>query len=217
VIDPGPDVDAHVRALASRAATAETFRVLVTHAHADHAAAARPLSELTGAEVYGPADVEGVTIVIGDGYEVETDRGSLVAVHTPGHMKEHLGFHWKDRGAFFAGDLVLGKGDTTWVAEYPGCVADYLDSIKKLQALELDVLYPTHGPPLSDPGEALTRFAAHRMDRVAQVEQAMTQAPDAGIEQLLDIVYGDELPSAVRGAARMSLSALVDYVNGLRR
>lgn len=217
MIDPGPDVDTHVRALASLAAGARSFRILVTHGHADHSAAAGSLGVVTGADIYGPAGVEGVTIPIEDGFVASTDHGSLVAVHTPGHMEDHLGFHWPVRRAFFAGDLVLGEGDTTWVAEYSGCVADYLASIEKLHALELDVLYPTHGPPLTDPGEALARFAAHRRDRIAQVEQAMTRAPHADIEQLLDVVYRDELPAAVRGAARLSLSALIDYVNGVRR
>ena len=217
VIDPGPDVDTHVRALTSLAAGARSFCILLTHGHGDHSAAAGSLRVATGADIYGPAGVDGVTIPVEEGFEAATDCGSLFAVHTPGHTEDHLGFYWPVRRAFFAGDLVLGEGDTTWVAEYLGCVADYLDSIEKLQALELDVLYPTHGPPLTDPKEALARFAAHRRDRIAQVDQAMTRAPHADIEQLLDIVYRDELPTAVRGAARLSLSALMDYVNGVRR
>jgi len=40
----------------------------------------------------------------------------------------------------------------------------------------------------------------------------MEEHPTADIEGLLDVVYGLELPDGLRGAARLSLGALVDYV-----
>ena len=51
VIDPGPDVENHVRALASRMASADRATILLTHGHRDHAGAAVALSSLTGAGV----------------------------------------------------------------------------------------------------------------------------------------------------------------------
>ncbi len=111
------------------------------------------------------------------------------------------------------GDLFLGVGDTTWVAEYSGCVADYLRSIGTVRNLDLAVMYPTHGPPLVDPTEAVDRFEAHRRRRIEQARQAISDYPEADIEGLLDAVYGQELPDALRGAARHSLSALVEYVH----
>jgi glyoxylase-like metal-dependent hydrolase (beta-lactamase superfamily II) len=212
VIDPGPDVENHVRALSLRLAKADEAAILLTHGHADHAAAAQQLSATTGAEVWGPEGVEGVDHVLRDGDVVETDAGPLVACHTPGHTIEHLAFHWPAKDALFAGDHLLGRGDTTWVAEYPGCVADYLGALEKVRSLGVSVIYPTHGPPLTEPDEALDRFEDHRRTRIRQVEQAMSAHPDAEIEELLDLVYGGTVPTALRGAARMSLGALVEYV-----
>ena len=158
--------------------------------------------------------MEGVDRILADGDIVSTDVGSLVVVHTPGHTVEHLCLHWLERDALFAGDLLLGEGDTTWVAEYPGCVADYLASISRVRGLNLSTLYPAHGPPLVDPTEALDRFEGHRLARIKQVERAVIAHPEADLEDLLDLVYGDTVPPAMRGAARMSLSALVEYVRG---
>ena len=70
IIDPGPDVDSHVRALVDSVRDAEMVRVLVTHRHADHAGAVGALSQALGAEglagddgraaVLGPEEVDGV-------------------------------------------------------------------------------------------------------------------------------------------------------------
>lgn len=212
IIDPGPDVDHHVRALASAVAQAEHVSIVLTHGHGDHADAAPALAEATGARVHGPHGVDGVDERLADGDSVYTDEGALVAIHTPGHTPEHLSFSWPGRRALFVGDLFLGVGDTTWVAEYPGCVADYLRSLERVGAMDLQVMYPTHGPPLEDPANAIDRFAAHRRSRIEQARHAVRAHPDADIEGLLDAVYGTELPDALRGAARMSLSALVEYV-----
>jgi len=221
VIDPGPDMDSHVRALSLRMESAEQVTILLTHGHRDHAEAALTLAELSGATICGPeglADygVERIDRVLYDGDTVDTDAGALEVVHTPGHTPEHICFHWSAHEALFAGDLVLGEGDTTWVAEYPGCVADYLDSIARVRGLNLSVVYPAHGPPLTDPPATWDRFEGHRRARIQQLRTALEQAPDAGLEELLGQVYGDRLPASMRGAASQSLSALVDYVNGVR-
>jgi glyoxylase-like metal-dependent hydrolase (beta-lactamase superfamily II) len=211
VIDPGPDVELHVRALASAVSEADTVSILITHDHSDHSAAAGALSRSTGADIVGPSGVDGVSRVLDDGSVVQTDQGDLVAVSTPGHAPEHYCFWWRERRGLFAGDLVLGGGDTTWVAGYPGCVAHYLDSIARVRALAPRVIYPAHGAPILDVPETLQRYEDHRRERIRQVREALASHPDAGPDELLDIVYGP-IPRAMRRPARESLEALVDFV-----
>ena len=211
VLDPGPDVDAHVRAVVSAVADAGSVRVLLTHHHPDHAGAATAVAEALSAEVWGPPG-PGVDRPLEDGAIVPLDDGHLEAVHTPGHTRDHLCFLWPERRALFAGDVLLGRGDTTWVAEYPGCVEDYLASLSRLRGLELDVIHPTHGPALDDPDDALDRFEAHRRQRIDQVRTALADHPDATRRELLEAVYGFALPPAVERPALMSLDALVDHV-----
>ncbi len=213
IVDPGPDVEHHVRALVSSVQTAESVAVVLTHGHSDHAASAPAISRLTGANVYGPEGLGGVDVTMRDGDAIETDAGDLVAVHTPGHTPEHLSFWWTGRDALFVGDLFLGKGDTTWVAEYPGCVADYLQSLRHVRGLSPSVMYPSHGPPLEDPIDAIDRFEAHRLQRIEQVRTAMRAHPAADTDALLDVVYGPELASGLRGAASRSLAALVEFIH----
>lgn len=212
VLDPGPDVENHVRALAVWLGDAEEVRVVVTHGHRDHAGAAPRLAEALRVPVMGPAGEGAVDVPLVDGELLPTDEGALRVVDTPGHARHHLSFHWEERRAVFVGDLMLGKGDTTWVAEYPGCVGDYLRSLERVRTLGVDVIYPAHGEPITDVAGALARYEAHRKDRIRQVRDALAAMPEAGPEELLRAVYPAPMPSAVERAARMSLTALVEHV-----
>lgn len=215
VIDPGPDEPEHVQALASALEGASLVNILLTHGHDDHAGGARALADATGAQVWGPYGLDVVDWEMSHGVSVETDEGWLTAVDTAGHTKNHLGFHMPDRKALFAGDLLLGEGDTTWVGEYHGCVADYLESLTRLRSYDLDVIYPTHGPPLTDPADALDRFESHRRSRIAHVREVLGTHPDASADELFDAVYGDTVSERMREAALKSLEGLVEYARTL--
>jgi glyoxylase-like metal-dependent hydrolase (beta-lactamase superfamily II) len=212
LLDPGPDVERHVRALVVWVEDAARVRVLLTHGHDDHAGSARTVAGALGCEVLGPSGVDGVDTVLDDGAVVDTDRGELVALDTPGHAAHHLCFRWPGREALFAGDFFLGEGDTTWVGEYPGCVADYLASLDRVRRVAPAVIYPTHGPAIEDVAATLDRYEAHRRERIRQVEEALAAHPDADVDELFVAVYGRATPPGTGEAARMSLRALVEYV-----
>ena len=207
VIDPGPVLDSHLGVLAEAVKAADHVVVLVTHAHADHAAGAGELARLTGAAVRGP----GTGHELGDGEAIATDCGDLVAVRTPGHARRHFCFHLPDEGAVFTGDLILGEGDTTWVGEYAGGVADYLTSLDRLDALDARVLYPGHGDPLHDPANAIDRFRNHRLSRIDQVRRALAETGSRDLDLLTERVYG-ELPRDVHDMAASGVEAILDYL-----
>jgi glyoxylase-like metal-dependent hydrolase (beta-lactamase superfamily II) len=205
-------VEDHVRALASWVRDSSSVRILLTHGHGDHAGCAPALSREIGADVFGPTGSVEVDRPLEHGESVSTDDGDLVALHTPGHTVDHLSYHWQDRNALFAGDLLLGRGNTTWVAEYPGCVADYLASLAHLRGLDLDVIYPAHGPALTDPDGALDRFEGHRMARIRQVARAREQDPSVAAAALVSEVYGTTLRPDMISAATRSVAALLEFV-----
>ena len=211
VIDPGPADTSHVEALAAEVSGAESVVLLLTHGHSDHAAGAPELAARLKARILG-AWAGG----LGDGEVVDTDEGGLTAVSTPGHAPDHLAFHWKAQGAVFVGDLVLGSGETTWVGGYPGCVADYLSSLERVESLRAGVLLPAHGLPVFGPVARLGRFRAHRKERVAEVKRALAARPDANVEELLAVVYGESVPEGLLPAARASLLAMIDHLGDRR-
>ncbi len=219
VIDPGPDEDNHIRALSVAVEHAKTVRILLTHRHSDHAGSAVRLADEVGAKILGPlscqplsdSDVPFQALREGDG--VTTDQGRVTAVEIPGHTKDHLAYFWKEAGALFVGDLLLGRGNTTWIGEYLGCVADYLGSLEKVEALEVDVIYPGHGPPITSPSISLKLFRRHRLKRLDQVRTARLEHPDAGVHELAELIYGGEIPEELAKAARSGVEAALFHLD----
>lgn len=209
IVDPGPVLDGHLAALAAAVARADTVVVLVTHGHVDHAAGAGDLADRIGAEVWGPDAGSD----LGDGQAFTTDCGELVAVSTPGHSRRHFCFHLPAHGAVFTGDVILGVGETTWVGEYRGGVADYLASLDRLDALGARVIYPGHGNPLRDPAAAIARFRRHRLSRIDQVRRAVAQTGSTDARTLARHVYG-ALPRDFFDMAVSGVDGILDYLSG---
>jgi glyoxylase-like metal-dependent hydrolase (beta-lactamase superfamily II) len=216
VLDPGPEDRRQLGRLLEAAGSASRVDILLTHGHADHAAGAPSLAgELRRRDVEvrlrGAAPEAEETL--SDGERVQTDQGILRAVRTPGHAPEHLAFFWEETRILFAGDLVLGEGSTAWVGAYPGCVADYLASLDRIEALQPRRILPAHGPPLDDPPRDLARFREHRLRRVEQVRRLAVKRGEADVGRIVDEVYGPRLPDALRPAARWSVLALLDHLD----
>lgn len=209
VIDPGPLHPAHRDAILAALGGRTPVAILLTHAHADHSELAGPLARDTGAPV----------VDVREGHAVRTDAGDLHVLATPGHAPDHVAFHWPARGAVFVGDTLMGQGDTTLVAPPEGDLAAYLRSLERIAALSPSVLYPAHGPPLTDAAGTIARYRRHREERIAQVVRALRLAGPSLPREILDEVYGPTLLPALRGAAEGSLHAILGYLGaaGLAR
>lgn len=213
VIDPGPDDSNHVAALAAAVKGARRATILLTHGHDDHSAGAVALARLTGAELALLSSTDsGGAMRVRDGQVFDTSAGSLVAVSTPGHARRHYCYHLPEHDAVFTGDLVLGQGDTTWIGEYAGGVADYLASLDRLDSLDARVLYPGHGNPLTDPAETLSRFRRHRLSRIAEVRQALADGVPGNARAIVRQIYG-ALPPWVFEMAVEGVEGMLEYLS----
>jgi len=219
VIDPGPDEENHIRALSLALEPAQEVRILLSHRHSDHTGGAGRLAEKFGAPLFGPPSCrppEDSTVsfhLLEEGAEVPTDEGMVKTVEIPGHTEDHLGFFWETAGALFVGDLILGKGNTTWVGEYLGCVEDYLNSLAKVEALGATVLYPGHGPPSIKPATRVSLFRRHRLQRVEQVRSVRLEHPEADAGDLAAVIYGGEIPEKLVKAAVASVEAALFHLD----
>lgn len=201
VVDPGPDLDAHLDAVAAVVATtAAPWRgVLLTHDHADHAGGAPGLLERTGAAPVHAA--RGADVDLTDGDRV----GPFTVVATPGHAPDHLAF--VAARELFSGDAVLGRG-SVFVWPSPGALRGYLDALERLEAMPLTRLHPGHGP---EGGHARAKLGEYRAHRAAR-EERLVAALAAGhrtIDALLDAAWSDA-PAVLRPAAAVTLAAHLD-------
>jgi glyoxylase-like metal-dependent hydrolase (beta-lactamase superfamily II) len=189
VVDPGPADSVHLDAV-RRAADGSIEGVVLTHSHADHAEGA----ELLGAPVVLPPDRARI--------------GPFTALATPGHSADSVCLLMGR--ACFTGDTVLGEG-SVFIAPGEGSLSAYLDSLRRLRELDLEVLCPGHGPYVRDPATKLDEYIAHRLDR----ERRLLEALDAGLrtrDELLDAAWPDA-PAELRPAAALTLAAHLEKLS----
>ena len=183
VVDPGPDDEGHLNAV-RRAAGQGIEGVVLTHRHADHAEGAHRL----GATVTLPSDGQSL--------------GPFDALATPGHSRDSMCL--VAGGVCFTGDTVLGSG-SVFIAPGEGSLSAYLDSLRRLRELELEVICPGHGPYVWDPAAKLDEYIAHRLER----ERLLLEALDSGIRNRDDLLTAawPDAPAALRPAAALTLAA----------
>jgi glyoxylase-like metal-dependent hydrolase (beta-lactamase superfamily II) len=203
VIDPGPDLPAHIEAVAAAGPVA---RILLTHTHPDHAAGAHALQAATGAPIHGwgrPwARNFSPDIAIADGERI----GPLTALHTPGHASDHLCFALAG-GIVFSGDHVMAWS-TTIVSPPDGDMAAYMASLRLLQSRHDTLYLPGHGPPLDNPLPLVRAMRLHRSTRETAIATVLTETP-ATEKDLVARLYAGLPDALARAAERTVLAHLI--------
>ena len=167
VVDPGGDLERVLAAVEEEGVTPE--KILLTHAHADHAGATAELAERLAVPIEGPQRQDRFWIDalaeqsrmfglplsrpftpdrwLDDGDRVSVGEATLEVLHCPGHTPGHLVFFDRGGGLALVGDVLfhgsIGRTD------FPG--GDYETLIRsirdKLWPLGDAVQFiPGHGP-----------------------------------------------------------------------
>lgn len=91
-----------------------------------------------------------------DGDLIEAGDWSLRAIHTPGHMGNHLSFLWDDQ--LFCGDVVLGWSSTL-ISPPDGDLVDYFRQ-PRTGFVTNPPPSPAHGAPVDDPAARIAELGA---------------------------------------------------------
>lgn len=206
VIDPGPLLDTHFEALKRALEGERVTHVLVTHSHMDHSPLAHPLARWADCRVYaGGAAVatEGDVRmeagddlsfkpddIVSDGWTCSGPGWTLEAIETPGHTSNHVCYALHEENALFSGDHVMGWS-TTVISPPDGDMGDYLSSLEKVRDRNFDVIWPTHGPPVTDtPARFIQAYIDHRKQREAAILERLA-AGDRTIPEMVETIYAD--------------------------
>lgn len=233
VIDPGPAIASHQAAICAALKPGERIsHIFVTHAHLDHSALAPSLAKITGAPVFafgtavsGRSPImqrlvplmttgggEGVDqdfqpdVILMDGDRIDAASWSLEAIHTPGHMGNHLCFAMG--ATLFSGDHVMGWS-TSLISPPDGDMTDYMAALAKLQARDWGMFLPGHGPALINPAHRLAELIAHRQARASALLAAL-RAGELNIPSLTRAVYQNLAEPLIPAARRNVLAHLID-------
>jgi len=233
IIDPGPDNDAHFAAIVSAIAPDQKItKILVTHAHLDHAPLARRLSAHCGAPIYAYGDSgagrsaqmialsaagaigggEGVDydfqpdITLKDGAVLDHEGQELIAIWTPGHFGNHMAFSWN--GALFSGDHVMAWA-STMISPPDGDLGAFRRSCAQLQQHRERLYLPGHGDAIEDGPARLHWLLAHRQERESQIISHLQGQPNTA-QGLAEAIYTDIDPRLIHAATRNVLAHLID-------
>lgn len=224
VIDPGPLLGEHLEALAETLKGETVTHILVTHTHQDHSPGAAPFRDKAGGVIWGalprpiPAGARTAESIqrdfrpderLADGTAVEGEGWTLTAVHTPGHMSNHMCFALAEENLLFTGDHIMGW-NTTVVSPPDGNMREYFASLEVCLKRGESVYWPAHGPEIADPGPFTRAYRSHRRMREGEIQSCLAD----GLETVGDIVARmyRHLPETMHRAAARSVLAHLEHM-----
>lgn len=223
IVDPGPDDPAHVESVLNAVRGETVTHILVTHTHLDHVPASAAIARATGARTYAfgphPRPPKGAApdqagdhdfqpdIRLADGDVVQGDGWNVEAVHTPGHISNHLCFALREDRALLSGDHVMGWS-TAVISPPDGDMADYFASLRKLLPRDETLYIPTHGAEIREPVPFVRAYIAHRLAREAQILERLKDGPQT-IPQMVAKNYASTPTHLHKAAGRSMLAHLV--------
>jgi glyoxylase-like metal-dependent hydrolase (beta-lactamase superfamily II) len=141
--------------------------IILTHEHFDHCGGAATLKRATGARIMmhfrGAPVLEegqswsaaffnaqqravGVDRKLRSGDDIVLGSATLHVVYTPGHSPGSICLYERGRRVLFSGDTVFAGGDVGRTDFFGGDSRALKESVAELAKLEVETLYPGHGP-----------------------------------------------------------------------
>lgn len=224
LVDPGPHLEEHHDALVKAAGEIEL--IIITHRHPDHTDGLQHILTTTGApsRAYTQQWCSAGQKPFTDGELIHAGGLQLQVLHTPGHTADSICVLVQGEASepvLVLGDTILGR-ESTVLDSTDGTLRDYLSSMKTLQVLaeafdEPLKGLPGHGPLVQDVAQHATDLAAHRLDRVQQIREAIVTLGLSGPHQEHVVAITEHIyqgyPEFLQLVARGSTSAALQYLH----
>jgi len=164
---------------------ADTQLIISTHSHCDHIGGNHTIQEQTGCRILmhpiekyfmdhqndwftwwryydQEADFYAVTDTLEDEAQIRLDDLKLEVIHTPGHASGGIALYAPEERFLISGDALWDGdiGTLTPRIEGSNCLFLALQSLDRLAPLDIEQVFPGHGPLFTDAKSAIERARA---------------------------------------------------------
>lgn len=137
----------------------------------------------------------GIEVVEG-GEEIHFFGGSLQVLHLPGHTSGHICLYNPVGRELLAGDFLLKHitPNPVMEADYPDfsrrapSLRQYLDSLNKIEEIDVRINFPGHGETIEDNREVTAKARKHHTRRLEKI-QNIIEAESMDAYQVMRLLY----------------------------
>ena len=147
---------------------------------------------------------------------IELGESESRVVHTPGHSDFHFVLHDERRRLLFAGDhllLQITPNIGLWTYTAPRPLERYLDSLRALRGLEVDLVFPGHGPLFHDLDGRIDELILHHDERLDVILATFGGEPATPFE-IARRVFAEELTDHQLRFALAETLAHLEHLEG---
>jgi glyoxylase-like metal-dependent hydrolase (beta-lactamase superfamily II) len=150
-------------------------RIILTHAHHDHAMGAFLILEKAKPKVYiHEMDAVFIASSLGDslvkvkeGDVIETELWPLEVIWTPGHTTGGVCLYAREEKILFSGDTAFPDGYFGRFDGESGSLDELIESLRKLTKLKVDIMLAGHGVPVLNGAEENLKLALRNAELYA--------------------------------------------------
>lgn len=206
----------HIRALAEDPEKAFERRIEIARQSGVPAAALERYQQNRKEETPLVARVIGPDRELVEGVSVSTGLGFLNVYETPGHAPSHVVLHEPESGVLFSGDHLLGRVSLFFDHGHtPDPVGEFLESLDKVEELDVRLCLSGHGRPFRDAGAKIEANRALVAEQLDAVRGSLKKGERTAFEVVPDLL-GEENLTAASAAWGLQLSlAYLDHLAAL--
>jgi glyoxylase-like metal-dependent hydrolase (beta-lactamase superfamily II) len=156
--------------------------IISTHCHCDHIGGNKRIQAQSGCDIalhkigkhfidtrddwatwwkyYNQAaDFFDCTVALNDGDDITIGPYEFNVIHTPGHAAEGIVLYNRKEKLLISSDTLWKNDMAVMTLRIEGSAALFhmLESLEKLEALDVQMVYPGHGPPFQDMQKAISK------------------------------------------------------------
>ncbi len=157
---------------------------------------------------------------VNEGYELKIAQYSLSCIMTPGHSPGHVCLYEPYQKLLFAGDHILADispNITAW-REMEDSLGEYLQSLEKINQLDVNLVLPGHRSLISDHQRRIIELKEHHWQRLAEILLILESGPLSAYQiagqMKWDLTYDDweQVPSFQKWFATGEAIAHLEYL-----